>query len=589
MSDPQARRRFGEGREQVQQRPNPGRGLVTVLDLAAASHFRAMALLLICCALFFLPGFFNVPPIDRDEALIAQTSRHMLETGDLLTIRNQNEIRSNSPVAIHWLQAATVEIVSRLGLPRAEVRIWIYRVPSLIAAVATVLLTYWAALAFVTRRAAVLAALMMCASMMLVIVAHVATPDAALALCAITAMGAMARTYLSWQRGEDAQRPSWTLPAIFWTAIAAGLMLRGPLILLFPLLTVVALAAIDRAAGWLLRLRPVLGLVWTLALLSPWLGALAWRGDPLFEAGFGQDMLNFLTGMTDMRRGPPGVHFALFWVLFWPGCVLAGLAAAAVWQARREPAAQFLLAWIVPSWIALELLVVRVPSFALPLYPAIAILTAGALEQRVLSRRIWLVRGVAWWFVMPMALTVFSVGAVIALTYQPAFLAWPFAAAAAIFGLFAWLLYDDNRAERSLLNALAASFFFVLTNYGILIPSMTPAFPSADIARALRNVECRQPRAAAAGFTEPSLIFMTSAATIVTDASGAADFLAQGSCRFALVEQRAERTFGQRAEAIGLRYAVQTRIEGYNYANGRQISVAIFRSEGTPPPPERGD
>jgi len=42
---------------------------------------------------------------------------------------------------------------------------------------------------------------------------------------------------------------------------------------------------------------------------------------------------------------------------------------------------------------------------------------------------------------------------------QPVFLAWPFVAAALIFGLFAWWLYDDNRAERSLLNAVVAAMF----------------------------------------------------------------------------------------------------------------------------------
>ena len=50
---------------------------------------------------------------------------------------------------------------------------------------------------------------------------------------------------------------------------------------------------------------------------------------------------------------------------------------------------------------------------------------------------------------------------------------------------------------------------------------------------------------------------------------------------FALVEQRSERAFVQRAEAIGLRYNVASRIEGYNISQGRAISIAIFRSEGT--------
>ena len=44
----------------------------------------------------------------------------------------------------------------------------------------------------------------------------------------------------------------------------------------------------------------------------------------------------------------------------------------------------------------------KLPHYVLPLYPAIAILTVGALERRVLSRS-WLMRGAAWWFAIPAA------------------------------------------------------------------------------------------------------------------------------------------------------------------------------------------
>src|SRR6202000_1525582 len=115
----------------------------------------------------------------------------------------------------------------------------------------------------------------------------------------------------------------------------------------------------------------------------------------------------------------------------------------------------------------------------------------------------------------------------------------------------------------------------------VILPSLTPLFPSVELARVLRNVECVGPRAAAAGYQEASLVFMTGTSTLLTDGSGAADFLGQGSCRFALIEARQERAFAQRAEAIGLRYNMATRIEGYNISQGRAISVAIFRSEGT--------
>ena len=57
-----------------------------------------------------------------------------------------------------------------------------------------------------------------------------------------------------------------------------------------------------------------------------------------------------------------------------------------------------------------------------------------ALERRVLSRS-WLMRGAAWWFVVPAGASVIAVIGAIKLTHYPAFPAWPFLAAAMIFSL----------------------------------------------------------------------------------------------------------------------------------------------------------
>ena len=579
MVETYARPRFGEPRE-PKNRVNPGSRLAGLLDLVAASHVRAALFLVLCGLVLFLPGFFNIPPIDRDEARFAQATKQMVESNDFVDIRFQDDVRYKKPVGIYWMQSAVVETATALGLPRAQVRIWLYRIPSLIGAIGAVLLTYWTALAFVTRRGAILAGLIMCSSVLLGAEARLAKTDAMLLLTVVAAMGALARVYLSWQRGEDPLRPPWSWPAIFWTALAGGILLKGPLILLFVVLTIVTLAILDRSATWLWRLRPVWGLMWLLVLVLPWFVAIFWRaGDTFFADSIGGDMLAKFAAQ-ESHGAPPGFYLALFWITFWPGAALAGMAAPAVWRARREPGAQYLLAWLMPSWIVFELVMTKLPHYVLPLYPAIAILTVGALERRVLSRS-WLMRGAAWWFVIPAGASVLAVVGAIALTRQPVFLAWPFIAASLIFGLFAWWLYEDGRAERSLLNAVVSAMFLAIAVYGIVLPSLTPLFPSPEIARALRNVVCVGPKAAAAGFHEPSLVFMTGTSTLLTDGSGAADFLGQGSCRFALVESRAERSFAARAEAIGLRYNVATRIDGYNFSQGKAISIAIFRSEGT--------
>jgi 4-amino-4-deoxy-L-arabinose transferase-like glycosyltransferase len=578
MAETYARPRFGEPRE-PKNRVIPASVLVKVLDFVTGSHARAIAFLIICGLLFFLPGFVKIPPVDRDETRFAQATKQMVETGDFVDIRFQDDVRYKKPVGIYWLQSAVVETASKLGLQRAQVRIWLYRIPSLIGAIGAVLMTYWTALAFITRRGAILAALIMCSSVVLGVEARLAKTDAMLLFAVVAAMGAMARVYLSWQRGEDPAHPPWAWPAVFWTALAAGILLKG-VILIFVVLTIATLAVLDRTATWLWRLRPVWGLTWLLVLVLPWFIAIFWRaGDTFFVDSIGGDMLSKLAAQ-ESHGAPPGTYLLLFWVTFWPGAALAGLAAPAVWRARREPGAQYLLAWLMPSWIVFELVLTKLPNYVLPLYPAIAILAVGALERRVLSRS-WLVRGAAWWFVIPAAMSVLAVVGAITLTRQPVFLAWPFLAISMIFGLFAWWLYDDNRAERSLLNAGAAALFLSAAVYGIVVPALTPLFPSVEIARVLRNVVCVGPKAAAAGYHEPSLVFMTDTSTLLTDGSGAADFLGHGSCRFALVEGRSERAFAQRAEAIGLRYNVATRIEGYNFSQGKAISVAVFRSEGT--------
>src|SRR6478736_3212632 len=280
-------RRFGSGQQPVKP-AHSSRRLVAAFDFATASHFRAIVFLTLCGMIFFLPGFFTIPAIDRDEARFAQATKQMVETGDFVDIRFQDDVRYKKPVGIYWMQTAAVETAAALGLARPQARIWVYRIPSLIGAVGAVLLTYWTALAFITRRGAILAALIMCSSVLLSVEARLAKTDAMLLFTVIAAMGAMARVYLSWQRGDDPAHPPWSGPAIFWTALAGGILLKGPLILMFVGLTIGTLAILDRSATWLWRLRPLWGLMWTLVLVLPWFVAIFWRaGDTFFADSLG--------------------------------------------------------------------------------------------------------------------------------------------------------------------------------------------------------------------------------------------------------------------------------------------------------------
>jgi 4-amino-4-deoxy-L-arabinose transferase-like glycosyltransferase len=554
-------------------------GLTAIVDYAASSHARAVAALIAVALLCFLPGFSQIPPIDRDEARFAQATKQMLETGEFVDIRFQDEVRYKKPVGIYWLQAIVVKAAETLGASNPRERIWFYRIPSLAGAVGAVLLTYWNALAFVSRRAAVLAALMMSTCILLGAEARLAKTDAVLLMSVVAAMGAMARAYL----GDRNARPGWLVPAIFWTAIAAGVLIKGPLIVMFVGLCMVSLVAVDRSVRWLGALRPVLGLLWLTVLVLPWFLAIVGRsGSTFFAESVGHDLIAKIISVQEAHGAPPGYYLLLFWVTFWPGAALAVMSVPSVWAARHEKGARFLLAWVVPTWIILELVITKLPHYVLPLYPAVAILIAGVVDPHVLARQRWLVRGTGWWFYLPVILGVSAVVMLVVFGRQLGLLAWPFFAVAMVYGLWAWRLYDADGAERSLLRAMVASVLLAIGFYAFIAPSFTTAFPSRALASMVRAANCGPAQVASAGYQEPSLVFLIGTQTKMVDGTDAAEFLRAGGCRLALVEARHERAFLRRADAIGLRYAPPQHFEGYNYSIGRAISIAVYRAEGPP-------
>ena len=199
------------------------------------------------------------------------------------------------------------------------------------------------------------------------------------------------------------KQPSWTAPAIFWTAMAGGILLKGPLILLFVGLTIVTLAMLDRSLAWLWRLATAARACrgcwrWCCRGSSPSSCA---AGDSFFANAVGDDMLSKITSGQESHGAPPGVYFLLFWVTFWPGAALAAMAAPAIWRARREAGAQY------PAGLAGAVLDrVRTGDDQAAALRAAAVSgdrhpDGGRDRATRAVAHAWLMRGAAWWFVIP--------------------------------------------------------------------------------------------------------------------------------------------------------------------------------------------
>ena len=141
-----------------------------------SSGGRPWAALILLCLALYLPGIAALPPFDRDESRFVQATRQMLDTGDFVQIRFQDEARNKKPVGIHWLQAAAVSALSE----PASTALWPYRLVSALAATLAVLLTFLIGRTLLGAPAALLGAAASAGMLLLVVEAHLAKTDAAL-------------------------------------------------------------------------------------------------------------------------------------------------------------------------------------------------------------------------------------------------------------------------------------------------------------------------------------------------------------------------------------------------------------------------
>src|SRR5689334_19584192 len=189
----------------------------------------------------------------------------MLETGDFVRIRFQDEARNKKPIGIYWLQAAAVAAFSS---PESAA-IWPYRLPSALAATAAVLLTFgFGTRLLASRSAGFIAAVLTASALGVVVEAHLAKTDAALLAAVVAGQGALALVYVATRTGRRVGRSPVLL---FWSAEAAAILLKGPPGPILALLTAVCLSICDRDIHWIRKLRPLGGVLIMAAIVAPWI------------------------------------------------------------------------------------------------------------------------------------------------------------------------------------------------------------------------------------------------------------------------------------------------------------------------------
>ena len=480
-------------------------------------HSLLILILMFVTLLGSLPGLSSVQAIDRDEARFAQASVQMSESGDYVNIRFHDRDRYKKPAGIYWLQDSSLNIFSN-----TEARdFWVHRLPSVLAGLIAVLGIYWAGLTLYNRRGAFIAALLLSSSLLFIFESHIAKTDAALCAASVWVLAAILRL-----RDPQYQPRHKVYAIILWAALGCAVIIKGPIL---PAILGTAFLSVtlwekfsNTYTSWLRRLISPLGLCLFGLICLPWYIMIGkYTGGEFFGIAIGGDLAPKLAGSQEKHGGPPGYYALSIFATFWPAALflLAGLAYGlkAIKSKMDTPLGQapaaWLLSWIIPFWIILELVPTKLTHYALPLFPALALLMAGAIlsiekdggfiKTRRIGAVIFLIITIVLIFVIAGADTLYGTGASWVYLLGIIILAAAFYTAMSVF---------RGKMKPALIGLVITGLGLSSPTYGFIMPQLTDFRLANRIGETLAEKNIPLPRQGgplirSPHFTQPSLIY----------------------------------------------------------------------------------
>src|SRR5437588_5946759 len=324
------------------------------------SSMAKYAILFFGCVAFHVMGTWSVPLIDRDEPRFAEASREMIERGDYVVPRFNNQLRLDKPPLAYWAQVAIYRIFGENDFAA--------RFPSAVAAALVALsilafgkriggdgVGWWAAIIFTL-------------SLQTFIHAKAAVADMWLVLFV---------TMAHWAGYELIQRSasSWKWWFVFYLSLAFGFLAKGP-IAWAPLLTLAAMKLFARDVELAKRFKFVRGIFLVLAIVALWgVPALIQTHGEFFRIGIGRHVVGRSFGaMESHGANSLGVYllllpfyFVTIFASFFPWSIKLPWLTRELWS-RRDKIDIYLLSGTAIIFVIFSLIKTKLPHYTLPAF-----------------------------------------------------------------------------------------------------------------------------------------------------------------------------------------------------------------------------
>ena len=351
------------------------------------------ALLFLGCIIFHMVGTWSLPLIDRDEPRFAEASREMIERGDYIVPRFNNQLRLDKPPLAYWAQVASFQIFGQNDFAA--------RFPSAVAAALVALsilawgsriggnhVGWWAAIIFTLSLQTFIHAKAAVADMWLVLfvtLAHWAGYELLFENSERQTSNAQRST------SNSEYRPWWFL---FYLALAGGFLAKGP-IAWTPLLTLAAMKLFVGDVELAKRFKFARGILLMLAIVALWgVPALIQTHGEFFRIGIGRHVVGRSFGaMEGHGANSLGIYllllpfyFVTIFASFFPWSIKLPALTKTLWRSRDKACPEhnrridiYLVTAAGIIFVIFSLIKTKLPHYTLPAFPLLSLLLARHL------------------------------------------------------------------------------------------------------------------------------------------------------------------------------------------------------------------
>lgn len=317
-------------------------------------------------AIILFTSFFRLGSVtlfDVDEAVFAEATKEMVESGDWITPTYNGENRYDKPILFYWLMAASYKI---FGINEFAARF-----PSAIAGFFLCLAVFLFMKHFHGERNAFHAVISLALSICYVVYSHAAVTDMVLTLFITLSVFSF---YLSIK--EDKR-----YIYAFYVFSALAFLTKGLIGIVFPFSIVLIYVVITERLSGVKKLFNVKGIILFLIVAMPWfIAQISINGQEFIQQFFIKHHFKRYTGVISGHRGPfyyyiPVLIIGMFpWVSFLP---------SGIRNVFREKDGLSVLAliWVTGIFVFFSFSTTKLPNYILPAVPAAAILIASGMGE----------------------------------------------------------------------------------------------------------------------------------------------------------------------------------------------------------------